>query len=331
MRMDDNLRLLKREGGLSPAPTLVAEVPPIRRRLRFTSNVVGYLFFVTDIVCFVVSVPITFAAYSATRGQRLDFSVHITAFILTLGSFLLIRMSRHAYRRSLLDLSESSDTTFDAVISTLIASALIWQVGLVDTYSRGVTLLFLLSVVVALSISRPLLHRWITRLSESGQIQQRIAFYGADPTSVALTKQLLETLKFPHLKFVGIADDRARETQISGLPMLGDLPRLCEMARRGEVDQVLISGAKFSPKRLEQIVEGLSEVARQPVGHRTRAHALATADARHEPGGETSGGSGPELARCRCPLAHPDHCGLAGPLHQPRAGPVHSAAGRVQQ
>ena len=259
--MDDNLRLLKREGGLSPAPTLVAEVPPIRRRLRFTSNVVGYLFFVTDIVCFVVSVPITFAAYSATRGQRLDFSVHITAFILTLGSFLLIRMSRHAYRRSLLDLSESSDTTFDAVISTLIASALIWQVGLVDTYSRGVTLLFLLSVVVALSISRPLLHRWITRLSESGQIQQRIAFYGADPTSVALTKQLLETLKFPHLKFVGIADDRARETQISGLPMLGDLPRLCEMARRGEVDQVLISGAKFSPKRLEQIVEGLSEVA----------------------------------------------------------------------
>ena len=32
------------------------------------------------------------------------------------------------------------------------------------------------------------------------------------------------------------------------------------MARRGELDQVLISGANFTPKRLEQIVDGLSEV-----------------------------------------------------------------------
>jgi exopolysaccharide biosynthesis polyprenyl glycosylphosphotransferase len=43
--------------------------------------------------------------------------------------------------------------------------------------------------------------------------------------------------------------------------MLGDLPRLCALARQGEIDQVLISGAHFTPKRLEQIVEGLSEVA----------------------------------------------------------------------
>jgi exopolysaccharide biosynthesis polyprenyl glycosylphosphotransferase len=38
------------------------------------------------------------------------------------------------------------------------------------------------------------------------------------------------------------------------------LPRLCELARQGEIDQVLISGAHFTPKRLEQIVEGLSAV-----------------------------------------------------------------------
>jgi Undecaprenyl-phosphate glucose phosphotransferase len=104
------------------------------------------------------------------------------------------------------------------------------------------------------------LHRLITRLAERGQIEQRIAFYGADPESVVLTRQLLESLKFPHLRFVGIADDRARETKIKDLPMLGNLPRLCELARDGEIDQVLISGAKFTPKRLEQIVEGLSAV-----------------------------------------------------------------------
>jgi Undecaprenyl-phosphate glucose phosphotransferase len=231
-----------------------------RRGLRFTSNVVGSLFIVTDIICFALAAPITLAAYSLVRGSRLDVSVHITAFILMLGSFLLIRSSRQAYRRSLLDLSDNSDTTFDAVISSLIASALIWQAGLIEHYSRGITLLFLLTVVLCLSVSRPILHRIITRLAERGQIEQRIAFYGADPQSVSLTRQLLESLKFPHLRFVGIADDRARELAFDDLPMIGDLSALCDSARRGEIDQVLISGAHFTPKRLEQIVEGLSEV-----------------------------------------------------------------------
>mgnify|MGYP001799180268 CR=1 FL=1 len=58
----------------------------------------------------------------------------------------------------------------------------------------------------------------------------------------------------PHLRFVGIADDRARESNIDGLPMIGDLAALCDAARRGEIYQVLISGAQFTPKRLEQIV-----------------------------------------------------------------------------
>src|SRR3954454_6102528 len=256
MRMDDCL-----PADSPPEDELSAAGAPRRSGgLRFTSNVVGSLFVVTDFICFIVAAPITLAAYSLIRGSRLAVPVHITAFILMLGSFLLIRSSRHAYRRSLLDLSDTSDTTFDAVISSLIASALIWQAGLVDDYSRGITLLFLLSVVLLLSASRPLLHRLVTKLAESGQIAQRIAFYGADPESVILTRQLLASLKFPHLKFVGIADDRARNVAVNDLPMLGDLSNLCDLARQGEIDQVLISGSQFTPKRLEQIVEGLSEV-----------------------------------------------------------------------
>ena len=258
MRIDDNYCVE------ASGPSTANDEPPARpaynKGLRFTSNVVGTLFLVTDIICFIVSAPITLAAYSLVRGQRIAVPVHITAFILMLGSYLLIRMSRQAYRRSLLDLGDHSDTTFDAVISSLIASALIWQAGMVEDYSRGITLLFLLSVVLCLSVSRPILNRIITRLAERGQIEQRIAFYGADPDSVVLTRQLLESLKFPHLRFIGIADDRSRSIQFGDLPMLGDLPQLCDLARRGEIDQVLISGGHFTPKRLEQIVEGLSEV-----------------------------------------------------------------------
>ena len=257
MRMDE---LLPAESS-AEADELAVPVTarPNSGGLRFTSNVVGSLFLVTDIICFILAAPITLGAYSLLRGARLAVPVHVTAFILMLGSFLLIRSSRQAYRRSLLDLSDNSDTTFDAVISSLIASALIWQAGMVEDYSRGITLLFLLTVVLCLSVSRPLLNRLITRLADRGQIEQRIAFYGADPDSVSLTRQLLESLKFPHLRFVGIADDRARSTNLD-LPMIGDLAALCDAARRGEIDQVLISGAHFTPKRLEQIVEGLSEV-----------------------------------------------------------------------
>jgi len=263
MRMDDNLQPL---GPAEPGPEEAAAVAaavdqPARGKVRFTSNVVGSLFFVTDAVCFVVSAPITLGVYAVLRGARFVIPVHVTAFILVLGSFLLIRTSRQAYRRSLLDLRDSSDTTFDAVISSLIASALIWLAGMIQDYSRGITLIFTITVVSCLSLSRPLLNRMITRLAQLGQIEQRIAFYGADPESVALSKQLLESLHFPHLRFVGIADDRARFTPVADLPMLGDLRHLCEMARRGELDQVLISGSKFTPKRLEQIVEGLSSVA----------------------------------------------------------------------
>jgi len=257
MRMDE---LVPADSSAEADPlTAPVAARPSSGGLRFTSNVVGSLFLVTDIICFILAAPITLGAYSLLRGARLAVPVHVTAFILMLGSFLLIRSSRQAYRRSLLDLSDNSDTTFDAVISSLIASALIWQAGMVEDYSRGITLLFLLTVVLCLSVSRPLLNRLITRLADRGQIEQRIAFYGADPDSVSLTRQLLESLKFPHLRFVGIADDRARSTNLD-LPMIGDLAALCDAARRGEIDQVLISGAHFTPKRLEQIVEGLSEV-----------------------------------------------------------------------
>ena len=262
MRMDDNLVPISpmEPGPKVAAAAVTATSSTTKPNLRFTSNVVGSLLFLTDVTCCAISAPITIGVYALLRGTHFNVPVHVTAFILMLGSFLLIRTSRQAYRRSLLDLRDSTDTTFDAVISSLIASALIWLAGLIGDYSRGIALIFTISVTLCLSLTRPLLNRFITRLAQRGQIQQRIAFYGADPDSVALTKQLLESLHFPHLRFVGIADDRARFTPVADLPMLGDLSKLCELARQGEIDQVLISGPQFTPKRLEQIVEGLSEV-----------------------------------------------------------------------
>ena len=149
MRLDDCLPASS--ASEEDGPVAAAQPRSSAGGLRFTSNVVGSLYVVTDVICFIAAVPITLGVYSMVRGSRLEPSVHITALVLMLGSFLLIRSSRQAYRRSLLDLSDNSDTTFDAVISSLIASALIWQAGMVEHYSRGITLLFLLTVVLCLS------------------------------------------------------------------------------------------------------------------------------------------------------------------------------------
>jgi Undecaprenyl-phosphate glucose phosphotransferase len=250
---------------LAPAETKLASTPSApfgNDRIRFTSNVVGSLTLLTDVLCVLASAPIALLAFAVFRGLKVVPSVHIFAFMLMLGSFLLIRSSRQAYRRSMLDPIESYvDAAFDAVVSCLIASALVWQIGLVEDYSRGVTILFLVSVVGCLWLSRPILRGVVKVLARRGNIQQRIVFYGADYDSILLAKRLIEALEFPHLHFVGVADDRlSRGFVTEDLPLIGDLPKLCEFARRGLVDQVLISGARLSRARIAEIVEGLSEV-----------------------------------------------------------------------
>ena len=78
-------------------------------------------------------------------------------------------------------LHEEGDAIFDAIISSLLASALVWQFGLIENYSRGVSLLFLVSFITCLAVSRPLIRAHLRRLAARGAIEQRIAFYGADP------------------------------------------------------------------------------------------------------------------------------------------------------
>ncbi|MEO7787877.1 MAG: exopolysaccharide biosynthesis polyprenyl glycosylphosphotransferase [Sphingomicrobium sp.] len=217
-----------------------------------------------DVLSFLVAAPISIFAFALVRRIMVVPPVHIFAFSLMLCSFLLIRSSRNAYGRSLLDPGESySGAAFDAIMSSLIATALIWQTGLIEAYSRGLTMLFLASVIVTLALSRPILKWFIRRLLKAGQIEQRIVFYGADAQSIVLTRRLIEALDLDHLRIVGVADDREVSDiapAADGLPMLGDLGKVCALAQQGEVDQVLLSGSQFSPERVAQIVEGLSAV-----------------------------------------------------------------------
>ena len=232
------------------------------RPIRFTSNIVGPIFLAVDLLCLAASVPVTLYAYDFLVGDHVIPSVHVFALAVLSASFLMLRSSKRAYRRTLIDLMhEEGDALIDAVISSLLASALVWQFGLIDNYSRGISLLYLISLLVSLALSRPIIRVVLRHMAARGAIEQRVAFYGADPQSVAMIRRLLLALDLPHLRFVGVADDRPKLDKLEDLKLLGGYEELAALARRGEIDQVLISVPNLPPKRLHEIVDGLSAVS----------------------------------------------------------------------
>lgn len=248
------------ERGADKGPPTTAG--PRRISTRFTSNIVGPILLFADLICLAVSAPIALIAYDWLLGGPVAPSVHIFAWAVATGSFLLIRSSKGSYRRTLVDImNEQADIFVDAVACVLLASALVWQFGLIADFSRGVSLLYLMSFIITLALSRPLIRGWLNRMAARGAIEQRIAFYGADPQSVRMMRRLLESLDLPHLRFVGVADDRPTVENLDDFKMLGGYAELAEMARRGEVDQVLISVPNLPPERLHEIVDGLSAVS----------------------------------------------------------------------
>jgi Undecaprenyl-phosphate glucose phosphotransferase len=101
----------------------------------------------------------------------------------------------------------------------------------------------------------------VRHLAGRGAIEQRIVFYGADPVSVAMIKSVVERIDLPHLRFLGVADDRPKLKEIEGLPMIGGLGELLDLARRGDLDQVLFCVPNLPKERLHTIVEQLSAVS----------------------------------------------------------------------
>jgi Undecaprenyl-phosphate glucose phosphotransferase len=235
---------------------------PASHRRRFTSNIAGPIFFFADVLCILLSIPLSIIAYAFLRGDRIIASVHVFAVCAAAGTYLLIRTSRHAYRRTMVNLFDhEADTMIDALASVLIASALVWQFGMISSLSRGLTILYLVMFSGCLVASRPFVRGAVRHLAGIGAIQQRIAFYGADPESIAIIRKVIAGIDLPHLRILGVADDRPKLKDIDGLPLIGGLDALLDLARKGELDQVLFCVPNLPKERLHDIVDQLSNVS----------------------------------------------------------------------
>ncbi len=231
------------------------------QRVRFTSNIVGPLLFLRDMLSCAVAVPIALLVYQGLIGSRLDPSVHLFAGTAMVAAFILLRVSKDTYLQNLFSIYERTDSAmFDVLLSGLVATALVFLSGMVEHFSRGLSTLYILSTVVVLAGSKPLFRRLLNRLAARGVIGQRIAFYGADPDSIAGIRRVMGASGLTHLSFVGVADDRPKLELIDSLPYLGGSDELADMARRGEIDQVMISVRGLPPERLQEIMYRLSSV-----------------------------------------------------------------------
>jgi Undecaprenyl-phosphate glucose phosphotransferase len=227
--------------------------------------VIPALVFVVDVLCLLLGAPIALLVYGAIVGAFVIPEVHAVAAFIAGIAFFLIRQSRGVYTQSLA-LLRSADTgvAMDYGIAALLSSAIVWQFGLVDQFSRGVTLAYVVTCVSLLVVSRFMLRGMIARLARSGRIRQRVVIYGADQETVERTCRLLAVQALPQLMLVGIADDyggRTTADSVGDLPFIGGFPELLAMARDGGVDQVLIALTDLTRDRLDLIIEKLSEVA----------------------------------------------------------------------
>ncbi|WP_236552772.1 undecaprenyl-phosphate glucose phosphotransferase [Sphingomonas sp. 8AM] len=232
---------------------------------RFTSNVIPSMVMTVDLLCLLLSAPVAVILYTLVFQQTVVPGVHTAAGFIAGVAFFLIRQSRGVYSQSFVIL-QSGDTAVavDYLMSALLSSAIVWQFGLVDEFSRGLTLAYVGSVTVLLFVSRFVLRAALRRLANSGRIRQRVVLYGADKETLTRTCRMLDLQALPQLLLVGVADDYTRTTApeaVDDLPFIGGFPELLAKARDGEVDQVLIALADMTRERIEMIIEKLSEVA----------------------------------------------------------------------
>jgi polysaccharide biosynthesis protein PslA len=239
--------------------------PPRRTNghLRFTSNVLRSLGVANDIVCFVCGYILAALTYDLTVGFFYDGKLHRSIAIILCINYLLIRISRDGYAAFK---GQGEDVGGSAIADFTLAFGLtalvVVQLDMLDAFSRGFALFFMGFTIMALFLSRIVFRRSVWNLMDRGLIGQRVAIYAESAKTAGKVSQLIELERLPHVRIVGYADERDRTPRDgSEANYIGGFGALLELARSGELDQVILAVPNISQARLDHITETLSSVS----------------------------------------------------------------------
>ena len=245
-----------------PARRAVPVLPA--RRVRVGASILGGFLFLSDVLMLFLAILLTdFLVVSFGPGIP-DFDRHASAAVLTGLVFILMQWAQGAH--SLAATGRFRQLYWwcasDLALASLIALSLAFAFKVSAEFSRLWMGCFGLIALLLLLLSRVLLQITSIWMASRGMIGSRVAIYGSN----ALAARFVERLQAMHTGFntlVGVIDERGTRVseKVHDLPLLGDLDHLIAMARRNEVDKLIICLPNDLPRRIGTIISRLEEVA----------------------------------------------------------------------
>ena len=254
-----------------PSPAPLQANPPAAHSvgrnsaIRFTTNVLRTLGFLTDAFAVFSAYMITYVAHALIPGTWVYSRLHDSFAIVVGLTFLLIRISRDAYAGFVGGSEDDGDSgNMEFLLALALGLLLIFQ------FDRGQNLVpsiiggFALCGIIFLFLGRVLLRMLTASLVSRGAIRQNVVIYAQDKdiysnVLAALNKELL-----PHVKVVGFADDRTSRVDTGNadnVPYIGGLDQLVEQAQAGLINQVILALPNITQARLDHVLSELSSVA----------------------------------------------------------------------
>lgn len=129
-----------------------------------------------------------------------------------------------------------------------------------DQVSRAWALTWLVSGAVMLCISRAVGVIGIRRLKNRGTFNERVAIFGTGEQGLRFARYV-QTHDRLTMSLIGMFDDRTPErmpSEVSGVPVLGNLTTLITMIRDGLIDQVVVALPWAAERRLQDVVSRLA-------------------------------------------------------------------------
>jgi polysaccharide biosynthesis protein PslA len=130
-----------------------------------------------------------------------------------------------------------------------------------EDFSRGWAISWFVGGALTLCGTRALTTIWLRSLKRRGVFDHRVAIFGANKQGNRLAKYILGNERLT-IDLVGFFDDRPGNRiapSQTGLPLLGNMKKLTDAIRAGHIDQVIIALPWSAEKRLQEVVNTLSQ------------------------------------------------------------------------
>lgn len=165
-------------------------------------------------------------------------------------------------------LKSPASQTLKVITTSITGFAMLLAVGYAlkttEEFSRVWGITTLLTTTIFLVGHRFFFYHAILRSAERGKTARRLVVVGSGAQALRFLDNL-NVDREPWLKVVGVFDDRAtiNETSLNGIPVLGTVDDLIDLARRYEIDDAIIAMPWSEEHRIQQVVDKLSEL---PIG-----------------------------------------------------------------